>query len=164
MIKVLFVCLGNVCRSPMAEFVFKDMVKKQGMENSFYISSAGTSSYNEKVREETDYRVIELLKSENIPYEKHISRQIRKEDYNKYDYIIAMEDRHIREIKNIVGSDVKGKVKRLLDYTNNPKDIEDPWYSGDFDKAYYDILHGCTELMRYLKNKENIFSYFFDKN
>ena len=156
MIRVLFVCLGNVCRSPMAEFVFKDLVRKEGLEDKFYISSAATSSYNELVKEETDYRVIELLKQEKIPYEKHISRQIRKEDYEKYDYILGMEDRHIQEIENIVGEDKENKVKKLLDYVDNPKDIADPWYTGDFVAAYYDILYGCTEFLNYLKNNKKV--------
>lgn len=156
MIRVLFVCLGNVCRSPMAEFVFKDLIEKEGMESMFVVDSAATSSYNEQVKEETDYRVLELLKREKIKTYKHVSRQIRKEDYDRFDYILGMEDRNVLDILKIVGEDKEGKVKRLLDYTTVPNNIADPWYTGDFDKAYYDILYGCTELLKYLKENGKI--------
>ena len=150
MIKVLFVCLGNICRSPMAEFVFKDMVKKRGLEKEFYIDSAATEGYNEAVGEGMYYETKNILDEMNIPYTEHYSRQIRKEDYDKFDYILGMEEKNIKNILRIVGKDSKNKVHRVLDYTNKPRDISDPWYYGNFDSVYFDIVYGCEEFLKYL--------------
>lgn len=154
MIKVLFVCLGNICRSPMAEFVFKDMVKKRGLETEFYIDSAATSSYNEATREGMYYETKNILDEMHIPYTEHYSRQIRKEDYDKFDYILGMEEQNIKNILRIVGPDSKNKVHRLLDFTENPRDIIDPWYYGKFDSVYYDIVYGCEKFLEKLGYKE----------
>ena len=152
MIKVLFVCLGNICRSPMAEFVFKDMVRKKGLENEFYIASAATSS--EELGNDIHYGTRNKLSEENIPFEKRAAMQINRLDYTKYDYIIGMEDRNIYNILRIVGNDPEHKISKLLDYSKRPRDIEDPWYTGYFDKTYEDIVEGCTDLLEYiLKNK-----------
>ncbi len=150
MIKVLFVCLGNICRSPMAEFIFKDMVKKRGIENDFYIDSAATSSYNEAVKEGMYYETKNVLDEMNVPYTEHYSRQIRKDDYKKFDYILAMEESNIKNILKIVGNDVNSKVYRLLDFSEKPRDIIDPWYYGNFDSVYYDILYGCEKFLEKL--------------
>lgn len=156
MINVLFVCLGNICRSPMAEFVFKDLVNKKGISKEFYIDSAATDGYNEKTKEGIYYETKNILKEMNIPFTEHISRKIKKEDYNKFDYILGMEERNVSDILKIVGDDKENKVHRLLDYTEKPRDIIDPWYYGNFDSTYYDILYGCERFLEYLSNNNNI--------
>ena len=153
MIKVLFVCLGNICRSPMAEMVFKDMVNKKDLLDKFYIDSAATSI--EAVGEGIYYGTREILKEEGIPFSEHISRQMTKEDYNKFDYILGMEDKNITNILRIIGEDKENKVYRLLDFSESPRNITDPWYTGDFDITYYDVEEGCSKFLEYLeKNKE----------
>ena len=151
MIKVLFVCLGNICRSPMAEYVFKDKIKKEGIEK-FYIDSAATSS--EEIGNSIHYGTRNKLKEMNIDYGNHLARQITKQDYEKFDYIIGMEDRNIKGIKRIVGEDTENKIYRLLDFSKNPRDIADPWYTGNFDKTYDDIVEGLEAFLYYLKNEK----------
>lgn len=148
MVKVLFVCLGNICRSPMAEFIFKDMVNKKGIAKDFFIDSAATSNFNELEGGGIYGDAKNMLKQMNIPFTEHKSRQIRKEDYDKFDYILAMEDKNISNILKIVGKDTKNKVHRLLDFTENPRNISDPWYTGDFVTTYYDIVYGCEEFLK----------------
>ena len=147
MIKVLFVCLGNICRSPMAEFLLEDMVKKKNIEKSFLIESAGTS--NEEEGNPVHYGTRNKLNSLGISTEGKYARKMKKEDYNKYDYILAMERKNIRDIIRIVGEDKENKIHRLLDYSNNPRDIADPWYTGNFELTYKDIMEG---LEAFLKN------------
>ena len=153
MIKVLFVCLGNICRSPMAEYVFKDMVKKKGLEKQFSIASAATSY--EEIGNDMHYGTKDKLEEKGIPYAKHKARRIEKQDYEKYDYIIGMEESNIRNIQRIVGNDKDNKIYKLLDFSKNPRDIADPWYTGNFTVTYQDIVEGCTGFLDYLK-KENI--------
>ena len=151
MIKVMFVCLGNICRSPMAEFVLKDMVKKQGLEKEFYIKSSATSS--EEIGNDIHYGTRDKLIQKGISFEKRKATRLKPEDYKKYDYIIGMEDSNIRNIQRIVGGDNDNKVYRLLDFSNNPRDIADPWYTGNFEITYNDIVEGCNGFLNYLKNK-----------
>jgi len=153
MIKVLFVCLGNICRSPMAEMVFKNIVNKKGMSDKFYIDSAATSG--EAVGDGIYYGTREVLKEQGIPFTEHISRQMTKEDYKKFDYILGMEEKNIRNILRIIGEDKENKVSRLLDFSEKPRDIIDPWYYGNFDSTYYDVEEGCNKFLEYLiKNEE----------
>jgi len=148
MIKVLFVCLGNICRSPMAEFVFKDMVNKKGLSNEFYIESAATSS--EAVGEGIYFGTRNILKEQGIPFEERKSRQMSREDYNRFDYILGMENKNIANILRIVGEDKESKVYRLLDFSSNPRDIADPWYTGNFEITYNDIEEGCRKFLEYI--------------
>lgn len=151
MIKVLFVCLGNICRSPMAEFLLKDMVKKKNRENEFIIESAGTSNEEEgnPVHIGTKRKLSEIGISTDGKY----ARQLTKNDYEKYDYILAMEERNVKNIIRIIGEDKDNKVHRLLDYSSNPRDIADPWYTGNFTNTYNDLVEGLEAFLDYLMKK-----------
>lgn len=148
MIKVLFVCLGNICRSPMAEFLLKDIVKKKNIENEFIIESAGTSNEEEgnPVHFGTKRKLLEIGISTDGKY----ARKLLKEDYEKYDYILAMEEKNVKNIIRMIGEDKDNKVHRLLDYSKNPRDIADPWYTGNFDETYDDIMEGLKCFIEYL--------------
>jgi len=150
MIKIMFVCLGNICRSPMAEFVLKDLVKKEHLSDEFYISSSATS--NEEIGNGVHFGTIRKLNQMNIPVENRVAVQLKKEDYEKYDYIIGMEDYNVKNIIRIIGHDINNKVYKLLDFSDNPRDIADPWYTGNFDKTYEDILEGCKSFLKYCKS------------
>lgn len=147
--RVLFVCLGNICRSPMAEYVFKDLVKKEGLEDEFIIESAATS--NEEIGNGMHYGTRQKLEEVGIKYGNHRARQLNLEDYDKYDYLIGMEERNIRNMLKILGEDPQNKVHRLLDFSKNPRDIADPWYTGNFDKTYEDVVEGCNEFLKKIK-------------
>ena len=151
MIKVMFVCLGNICRSPMAEFVFKDMVKKQGLEKEFFIKSSATSS--EEIGNDIHFGTKDKLIQKGIPFERRKATKLKVED-KKYDYIIGMEESNIKNIRNIVGEDKENKIYRLLDFSNNPRNIADPWYTGNFEATYNDIAEGCTNFLLYLNTKK----------
>ncbi len=143
--RILFVCLGNICRSPMAKFILIDLLKKRGMENEFIVDSAATS--NEEVGNGFYYQAKRKLEEKKIACEEHVAKQLKREDYEKFDYIIGMELKNISPIIQIVGEDKQRKVFRLLDFSKNPRDIADPWYTGDFEKAYQDIYEGCNALL-----------------
>ena len=151
MIKVLFVCLGNICRSPMAQIVFENMVKEIGLENEFEIDSAGTEGYNEACHAGIHRGTKEILRRKCIPFNEHYSRKIRPVDYDYYDYIIAMDSENINDIEYIIGFDKNNKVHRLLDYTDTPRDIKDPWYTGNFDETFEDVVEGCKAFLKYLQ-------------
>lgn len=145
MIKVLFVCHGNICRSPMAEFVFKDMVKKRGLSESFYIASAATST--EALGCSVHHGTRKILSGLGISTEGKRAVQMTKGDYKEYDYIVVMDQRNLVNISRIIGVDTMKKVRRLLDYTGQPGDIADPWYTGDFEQTYEEISKGCEALL-----------------
>lgn len=146
--KVLFVCLGNICRSPMAEFIFKDMIKKRNLENSFLIESRATCM--DEVGNDMYYLAKEILDKHNISYEPRKAKQIDLDDYNNFDYIIAMEEKNITNIKRILGLSTNEKIYRLLDFSKNKRDISDPWYTRDFEKAYNDIDEGLNDFISFL--------------
>lgn len=148
----MFVCHGNICRSPMAEFIFKDLVKIENLSDKFFISSAATST--EEIGNDIDYRAKRELEKHGIIANGKKAIQITKNDYNLYDYILVMDDWNLRNIKRIIPSDSENKIHKLLDFSNNKRDISDPWYSGDFDEAYCDILEGCNCFLDFLKNNK----------
>ena len=151
MIRVMFVCLGNICRSPMAEFVLKDLVRKKGLENEFYIESSATSP--EELGSDVHYGTVKKLNEVGVKVEHRASKLIRKDDYENFDYILGMEERNIQNILRIIGQDKENKVYRLLDFSKNPRDIADPWYTGNFDSTYYDVLDGCESFLKFLREK-----------
>lgn len=153
MIKIMFVCHGNICRSPMAEFIFKDMAKKRGLDGEFLVKSAATST--EEIYNGIGNPVYPPAKKE---LEKHglscdgkRAVQLKNSDYDNYDYFIGMDSANIRNMNRIFGGDPKNKISRLLDYTGMKDDVADPWYSGRFDTAYRDIYDGCAALIEFLK-------------
>lgn len=148
MIKVLFVCHGNICRSPMAEFVFRDMVKKKGVANQFVIESAATS--REEIGNPVHRGTRRKLHEVGISVDGKTAVQLRKSDYYKYDYILGMDSWNMRNMGYIFDHDEDGKVSRLLDFSDRPRDIADPWYTGNFDVTYDDIVEGCEAFYRYL--------------
>ncbi|MDO4343781.1 MAG: low molecular weight protein-tyrosine-phosphatase [Eubacteriales bacterium] len=148
MIKILFVCQGNICRSPMAEFVFSDMVNKRGLSDQFHIESAATSM--EEIGNGVHYGTRNKLRREGVPMWDHRARQITRGDYDRFDYILGMEQWNLRNIKRIIGADPEKKVHLLLDYSKSPRDIADPWYTGNFDVTYDDIVEGCEGLLAHI--------------
>jgi len=151
-VRILFVCHGNICRSPMAEFILKDMAKKQGIADQLYIASAATSS--EEIYGERGNPVYPPAKAElaahGIACDGKYAVQLRAEDYEKYDLLIGMDSANIRNMHRILGGDPRGKIRKMMDYTDRGGDVADPWYSDRFDIAYRDILDGCNGLMREL--------------
>ena len=148
MTNILFVCLGNICRSPMAEFVFRDLVQKRGLGERFSVASAATST--EELGNPVHPGTRRRLEREGISAYGKTAVQLCRRDYQKYDYLIGMEQRNLRGMLRILGEDPEGKVRRLLDFTDSPRDIADPWYTGDFDRTYDDVLEGCQGLLAYL--------------
>lgn len=150
MIKILFVCHGNICRSPMAEFVMKDMVEKNGVSEEFEIASAATST--EEIGNPVYPPAKRKLAEHGISCEGKTARQMTKEDYAYYDYIIAMDRFNLRNMTRFVGNDPDNKVSLLMDFTSHPGDVADPWYTGDFDATWDDVNEGCVGILK----KQNI--------
>lgn len=154
LIKVLFVCHGNICRSPMAEFVFRDMVQRKGLSDSFYIASAATSS--EEIGNGVHPGTRKILSKLDISCDGKRAVKMTSLDYENYDYIIAMDHRNIANINRIIGQDKKKKVQRLLDFTQRPGDIADPWYTGDFKQTYGDVYDGCHALLEEILTSDRL--------
>lgn len=152
--KIMFVCHGNICRSPMAEFIMKELVRKAYAEELFYIESTATS--REEIGNGIYPPAAYTLSLHGVECSGHVARQITAKDYENFDMIVVMEDYNIPNLIRLVGNDSEGKVWKLLDFTESKpcrqqgNDISDPWYHGNFDKTYNEILSGCKALIRYL--------------
>lgn len=154
-IKIMFVCHGNICRSPMAEFIFKDIISKMGIEDSFFVSSSATST-------EEIYRGVgnpvyppakRKLNENGISCEGKCAIQLKREDYENYDYFVGMDRANIRNMHIILKNDPENKIYKLMDFTARHGDVADPWYSGDFQTTFDDVTEGCKGLLEYLLSK-----------
>ncbi|MBE6145900.1 MAG: low molecular weight phosphotyrosine protein phosphatase [Firmicutes bacterium] len=150
MYNILFICYGNICRSPMAEMIFKDLIIKNNKRYMMSCISRATSI--EEIGNDIYPQAKRKLVQMGVTCESHRATQVTKSDYDKYDYIIVMEERNKRDLLRIIGEDTDNKIHLLLEYTDNIKDIDDPWYSGDFDTAFNEINEGCIGLFNYLVN------------
>ena len=146
--KILFICYGNICRSPMAEMIFNSIITEHNKNHFLSCDSKATS--NEEFGNPVHYGTVRKLNDEGIRMTDRTARKLTKEDYEKFDYILGMEERNVYSIYGIVGNDRAGKVARLLDYSSKPRDIADPWYTGNFDKTYTDIVEGVEAFYEYL--------------
>ena len=150
MYKILFVCYGNICRSPMAEMIFKDMIIKNNKR--YMISCASRATSYEEIGNDMYPDAKEVLRKNDVFIEKHSAKRITKDDYNQYDYIIVMEERNKRDVINIIGEDIDNKIHLLMEYTDNYQEIEDPWYTGRFDYVFKLINEGCIDLFKYINS------------
>ena len=150
-IKVLMVCHGNICRSTMAESVLTHLVKQKHLESHFHIASAATS--REEIGNPPHYGTVNKLRQVGIPVVPHRAVQMTKQDYEDYDYLIGMDSANIRNMTRIAGGDPEGKIYKLLSFTGSDRDVADPWYTGDFDATYGDVLAGCQGFLDYLTDQ-----------
>ena len=148
MTKILFICHGNICRSPMAEFIMKQLVTERGLDDSFYIESAATST--EEIGNGVYPPVKNLLWSRGIDCSKKRARRITDSDYESFDYIICMDSNNLRNLNRMFPQDKGAKISKLLDFTLTPHDVADPWYTGDFITTQKDVTEGCTALLEQL--------------
>ena len=151
MIKILFVCHGNICRSPMGEFVLKDLVEKRGYAGELHIESAATSA--EEIGNPVYPPARRELERHGISCRGKTARQVTKADYDAFDYILYMERYNYPRLMRVLGGDPENKCHRLLDFTKHPGDIDDPWYTGDFDGVYRQITEGCQAFLAYLEER-----------
>lgn len=149
MIKILFICHGNICRSPMAEFVLKDMVKTKNIQDQFFIASAATST--EEIGNPVHYGTRDKLAHYGISVAGKTAVRMKKQDYEAYDYLIGMDSANIRNMLRITGGDPSHKIYKLLEFAGSARDIADPWYTGNFDATYEDIVEGCEALLQGLQ-------------
>ncbi len=148
MVKILFVCHGNICRSPMAEFVMKDLVQKAGLDGQLAIASAATST--EEIGNPVYPPARRKLAEHGIRCDGKRARQLRRDDYTRYDLLIGMDRANVRNMERICGGDPEGKLHLLLEYTARPGEVADPWYTGDFQATWEDVEAGCTGLLQSL--------------
>ena len=153
MVRILFICHGNICRSPMAEFVFKDIAEKSGKGHKFYVASAATSY--EEIGNPVHRGTARILDNLGISYFGKRAIHLEKSDYEKYDYLVCMDSLNVLNTLRIVGDDTKKKVHKLLEFANLCEDVADPWYTGDFDRTYKEVLLGCKCLLKYIEEREN---------
>ncbi len=154
MIKVLFVCHGNICRSPMAEFVMKDMVAKRGLSDQFQIASAATST--EEIGNPVYPPARRKLAEHGIRCDGHAARQMERRDYQRWDYLIGMDEANRRDMTRLCGGDRAGKISLLMDWTGHPRSVADPWYTGDFDATWNDVTEGCEALLNQLVGEHRL--------
>ena len=152
MIKILFICHGNICRSPMGEFVMKDLVKKSGLESHFHIESAATST--EEIGNSVYPPARRKLAEHGISCAGKTARQLRRDDYARWDYLVGMDEANRRNMTRMCGGDPDSKISLLLDHTSHPREVADPWYTGDFERTWQDVFEGCTALLAKIRKKE----------
>lgn len=152
MIKILFICHGNICRSTMAESVMTYLVNKRHLSDQFQIASAATS--REEIGNGPHYGTVNKLRAVGIPVVPHRAVQMTKQDYYKYDYLIGMDDANIRNMTRIANGDPEHKIHKLLEYAGSQRAIADPWYTGEFDVTYDDILEGCEAFLNFLTESD----------
>ena len=149
--KILFICHGNICRSPMAEFVMKRLVEEAGLSAQFEIASAATST--EEIGNPVYPPARRKLAEHGIGCAGKTARQITRADYQHYDYVIAMDHNNLRNLRRLLGNDTEGKISLLMDYTARPGDVADPWYTGDFESTWRDVIEGCQGLLDFIREK-----------
>lgn len=154
MIKILFVCHGNICRSTMAEFLMKDLVEKAGYSDKIRVDSAATSQ--EEIGNDTHEGTKQELRKHHIPFTPRKARQVIKEDYQTYDFIICMDNQNIFNVKRLLGPDVECKIFKALSFTGQDRDVADPWYTGDFEATYADISEACQALLDFLVERYSL--------
>lgn len=147
--RILFICHGNICRSTMAQFVMAHLVKQAGLDDEFVIDSAATST--EEIGSGPHHGTVSKLNAVGVPVLPHRARQVRADEYGAWDHIVYMDAENAWGLSRIFASDPEGKISRLLDWTDDPHDVADPWYTGDFDATYVDVLAGCTALLAALR-------------
>ena len=148
MISILFECHGNICRSTMAQSLLAHMVKEKGLSDSFRIDSAATS--REEIGNPPHYGTVHKLRQEGIPLIPHRARQMTKQDYQTFDYLIGMDDANVRNMERIAGGDPEHKIYKLLEFAGSGRAIADPWYTGNFDVTYDDVMEGCEAFLQFL--------------
>jgi len=153
MISILFVCLGNICRSPMAEFVMKDLLRKQGLSDRAYIASAATSTW--EIGNSVHPGTKNKLAEHGISCKGKIARLLTRADYNEYDLIIGMDKSNMDDMLQIMGGDPQHKLSLMLDWCGEHRDVADPWYTHDFEATWQDVLRGCNALLAHLAEKNN---------
>ena len=147
--RILFVCLGNICRSPMAEMILKDMVRQRGLDGEFEIASCATST--EEIGNPVYPPARAELARRGVKCEHRAARQLTKADYEKYDLLIGMDENNIRNMKRMLGGDPKGKIRKMMEFAGSFADVADPWYTGGFDVTYRDIQKACEGLLKELQ-------------
>ena len=149
--RILFVCHGNICRSPMAEFILKYLVEKAGIADNFEIASAATST--EEIGNDIYPPAKRILFQKGIKFESRQALQITRKDYDYYDFIIAMDENNLRNLKRMLGEDTKNKISLMMSYAGKHRDVADPWYTSDFETTYRDLIEGCEGFLRWLKEQ-----------